>query len=76
MINLQTKAKSYGALVANAEEASWSQNPPLHKNLHVERLVADILIRSQKGELHLTIHNKYARASHNYSIVEYLVQAF
>jgi len=53
-VNLQTRTKIYGALVTHVEESSSGKNPPLPNNLHIERLVVDLLIHHPKGELRCT----------------------
>ena len=65
MVDLHTRAKTYGALVANAEEASSSQNPPSPKDLHIDRPIVDLVIHPPKGALHCTTHNTYAHATQN-----------
>lgn len=57
MVDLQTRAKNYGALVANVEEASLSQNPSSPNDIHIERSVADLMICPQKGALRRKTHN-------------------
>jgi len=63
------------SLVANVEETSSSQNPLLSNDLNIERPVGDLVIRLPKGELHHRVHNIFARATQNYSIVEDMAQA-
>lgn len=69
-IDLQTRAKSYGALVTHAEETSSSQNTPPPNNLHIKRPISDLVIHPAKGPLHLTMKNTSTHAAQNYSTVE------
>ena len=75
MVDLQTRAKSYGALVAHAEEPSSSQNPPPPNDLHIKRLVAYLVIHPPKGALRRTMRNTSIHDTQNYNIVEDLAQA-
>ena len=75
MVDLQTRAKYYGAPIAHEEEPSTSQNPSAPNNFHIERPVANLVIFPHKGALRCTTHNTSARATQNYNIVEVLVQA-
>lgn len=74
-MDLQARTKTYGASVANAEEASLSQNPPPPNDLHIERSIVDLVSHPPKGALRRTTYNTYACVAHNYSIVEYLAQS-
>lgn len=75
MVDLQTRAKSYGPPVAHAEEPSSSQNPPPPNDFHIERPVVDLVIHPLKEALRRRMHNTSAHAAQNYSIVEDMVQA-
>ena len=75
MINLQTRAKSYGAPVAHAKEPSSSQNPSPPNDIHIERSIFGLVIHTPKGALRHTMHNTSTHAAKNYSIVEDLAQA-
>lgn len=75
MVDLQNRAKYYGALVANAEEASLSQNPLLPNNLHIKSPVVDLVISPPKGVLHRTMQNTSSHATQNHNIVEDLARA-
>lgn len=74
MVELVTRAKSYGASASPAAEPSSGQNLPPPNDLHIERLVSDLVIRPPKGALQCTMHNTSAHAAQNYNIVEDLAQ--
>lgn len=61
MFYLQTRAKNYGALVANAQEVASSSNSLLPNDLHIERPLVDLVISPTKGALYHTKHNTSAR---------------
>ena len=44
IVELITRAKSYGAPITTAAEPSSSQNPLLPNDFHIERLVVDLVI--------------------------------
>lgn len=75
MVDLQTRAKSYGAPVAHAGEPSSSQKPPPPNKLHIESPIIDLVIQPPKGPLRCTMDNTSACSAQNYSIVEDLAQA-
>ena len=75
MVDLQTRAKSYGAPIAPAVEPSSGQNPLAPNNFHIKRPVEDLVIQPPKGALQRTTHKTYARAAQHYNIVEDLAQA-
>jgi len=59
MVDLQIRAKSYGAPIGHAEEPSTSPNPPPPNDLHIERMVSDLVIHPHKGALRWTMHNTF-----------------
>ena len=63
MVDLQPRAKSYGAPVAHAEEPSSSQNPSPPNDFHIERPVANLVIFPLKGALRHTMHNTSTHAA-------------
>ena len=75
MVDLTTRAKSYGDPVAPTVETSSGQNPSPPNNLHIERPIEDFVIRLPKGAPRRTRHNTSVRVAQHYNIVEDLVQA-
>jgi hypothetical protein len=75
-VNLQMRAKNYEipepsyGFVPEAVSSSHLGGP-----LHIENPHFEALLHSPKGILRCMMHNPNTRASHNYSIVEDLVQA-
>lgn len=57
MTDLQMKTKTYGDPVANSQDVASSSNPLPPNNLHIERLVSNLVIHPPKGELHCATHN-------------------
>lgn len=74
MVELATRAKSYGAPIASAAKPSSGQNPSPPNDFHIERLVEGFVIRPPKGELQCTMHNTSARDTQHYNIIKDLAQ--
>ena len=71
---LQTRVQNYDPKGKSSAEIVSSMPPP-KTSLHIEKPIADPILRPPKGSVRQTVHNPNARASPNYSIVDDLASA-
>jgi hypothetical protein len=67
--HLATRARDY-KIPDSAEKGSEATNPSTP--LQIEKAVGETMTHIPKGAFKKDYHNPNARATHNYSIVEYL----
>lgn len=63
IVELTTRAKSFGAPVALAAEPSLGQNPFPPNDFHIKRSVKEFVTQPLKGALRRTMHNTSAHAT-------------